>query len=301
MIYKSVSSKQIIAKVITDLRLQEEDHRISDMVEWVGEALDTIGAIRQFNIKVTGKEGEPLLVVKDFQTQLPNNIIKPLFIQYSNRVNGPFVPIKWNTNPISFRGKETTTTTTVNTAGNVDITYFTMDLMGISYEDAFALLAEDSSFKARVNSIITSENILLSRVVDSNYFSTSIKYTINSNYIKLNVKEGYIRLVYSCYPIDEDGYLLVPDDSSYRDAIYWYIVSKLYYPDWVNGTIRDKVYEHAESKWRFFAKQAYAVALMPDLGQLESMKDQWNKLFPELYEFDGNFSQLSERQILRNR
>lgn len=301
MIYKSVSSKQIIAKVITDLRLQEEDHRISDMTEWVGEALDTIGAIRQYNIKVTGKEGEPLLTISNYQAKLPDNIIKPIFIQYSNRVDGPFVPIKWNTNPISFRGEETAVNSTTNLMGTNDVTYFTMDLMGITFEEAMTLLAEDPAFAARVNAIMISDNILISRVVDANFFSTSLKYTINNNYIKMNVPDGYIRMVYTSIPVDEDNYPLVPDDSSFRDAIYWYIVTKLYYPDWVNGTIRDRVYEHAESKWRFFAKQAYAVALMPDLGQLESMKDQWNKLFPELYEFDANFSQLSERQILRNR
>jgi hypothetical protein len=301
MIYKSVSSKQIIAKVITDLRLREEDHRISDMTEWVGEALDTIGAIRQYNIKVTGKEGEPLLTISNYQAKLPDNIIKPIFIQYSNRVDGPFVPIKWNTNPISFRGEETAVNSTTNLMGTNDVTYFTMDLMGITFEEAMTLLAEDPAFAARVNAIMISDNILISRVVDANFFSTSLKYTINNNYIKMNVPDGYIRMVYTSIPVDEDNYPLVPDDSSFRDAIYWYIVTKLYYPDWVNGTIRDRVYEHAESKWRFFAKQAYAVALMPDLGQLESMKDQWNKLFPELYEFDANFSQLSERQILRNR
>jgi len=301
MIYKTTSSKEIIARVLTDLRLQENDHRISDMVEWVGEALDMIGSVRQYNVKITGKEDEPLLIVADYQAQLPNNLIKPIFIQYSNKPQGPFIPIKWNTNPVAFRGEDTSIEALPAQAGKDDIVYFTMDLMAIGYEEAMALLGADPGFAQRVNAIMVSENTLFTKIIDSNYFVNSIKYTINNNYIKLNVKDGYLKMVYLTSPTDEEGYPLVPDDSGFKDAMYWYIVKQLYYPDWALGTIRDKVYEHAESKWRFFAKQAYANAMMPDLGQLESLKDQWNKLFPELYEFDANFSQLSERQLIRNK
>ena len=44
MIYKLTSVKSVIAKVFTDLDLQEETHRVSDMIEWAGEALEKIGA-----------------------------------------------------------------------------------------------------------------------------------------------------------------------------------------------------------------------------------------------------------------
>lgn len=300
MIYNSVSSKEIISKVITDLKLQEEDYSIADMVEWIGESLDEIGAFRQHNVKVTGKEYEPLLQVTNFQARLPADLVKPVFIQYSKTVNGPFIPIKWNTNPIMFRGEETETFATSTTAGDNFIIYFTMDLLSITYDAALTLLNTDPVFKSKINAIITSEEDLRGTISEEDPDALSIKYTINNNYIKLNTSTGFIRMAYLARPLDEDNFPLVPDLQSFRNAMYWYVVMKIYYPKWALGRIRDRVYDHAESKWRFFAKQAYAEGIMPDLGQLESMKDQWNKLFPELYEFDSSFSHLSERQIIRN-
>ena len=56
MIYKLTSVKSVIAKVFTDLDLKEGDHRLSDMIEWAGEALEKIGSFPQFTQKVAGKD-----------------------------------------------------------------------------------------------------------------------------------------------------------------------------------------------------------------------------------------------------
>lgn len=300
MIYSTISSKQIVSKVITDLKLQDEDYAVNDMVEWIGEALDAIGSIRQHNIKVTGKESEPLLSVTNFQAKLPSDLVKPVFIQYSKTINGPFIPIKWNTNPIMMRGEETNSFNTDNVAGDNEIVYFTMDLLSLTYTEALAMLNNDPAFKSKINSIIVSEQCWKGKISKEDPEALSIKYVINNSYIKLNVETGYIRMAYTARPLDEDNFPIIPDLQSFRDALYWYIVMKIYYPQWALGRVRDRVYDHAEIKWRFFSRQAYAEAMMPDIGQLESMKDQWNKLFPELYEYDSNFSHLSERQIIYN-
>jgi hypothetical protein len=47
MINKLISSKSIIAKIIADLDLQEEEIKISDFIEWIGEANEKIGAVTQ--------------------------------------------------------------------------------------------------------------------------------------------------------------------------------------------------------------------------------------------------------------
>jgi hypothetical protein len=41
-----ISSKSIIAKIIADLQLEESDIRISDIREWILEAILKIGAIQ---------------------------------------------------------------------------------------------------------------------------------------------------------------------------------------------------------------------------------------------------------------
>ena len=47
MINKLISSKAVIAKIIADLDLQEDNMRISDMIEWIGESVSKIGSVNQ--------------------------------------------------------------------------------------------------------------------------------------------------------------------------------------------------------------------------------------------------------------
>ena len=73
MLYKNTSVKKVIAKVLTDNDVQEGDHRISDMIEWAGEALEKVGVFPSFINKITGKDDNPILVLSNYQTKLPND------------------------------------------------------------------------------------------------------------------------------------------------------------------------------------------------------------------------------------
>ena len=68
MITKLTSIQSVIAKVIADLNIQEDDLRISDVIEWVGEAIEKIGAVTQFIPKVSGEFGTPCTKVKCYQS-----------------------------------------------------------------------------------------------------------------------------------------------------------------------------------------------------------------------------------------
>jgi hypothetical protein len=43
---KLVSSKAVLAKIIADLDLKEDEIRITDVREWIGEAMEKIGAVQ---------------------------------------------------------------------------------------------------------------------------------------------------------------------------------------------------------------------------------------------------------------
>ena len=45
MIEKMVTSKTVIAKIIADLGLEEDDIKITDIKSWIGEAVSKIGAV----------------------------------------------------------------------------------------------------------------------------------------------------------------------------------------------------------------------------------------------------------------
>ena len=44
---KLISSKAVLAKIIADLDLKEDEIRITDVREWIGEAMEKIVAVQQ--------------------------------------------------------------------------------------------------------------------------------------------------------------------------------------------------------------------------------------------------------------
>jgi len=64
-----------------------------------------------------------------------------------------------------------------------------------------------------------------------------LQYFIKPGWIVTNQRHGFIKLAYKAIATDERGYPLIPDLSSYQEAIYWYVVMKLTFPKWLGGKL----------------------------------------------------------------
>jgi hypothetical protein len=299
MLYTTCSVKRIIAKVFTDLSLNESDHRISDIVEYAGEALEKIGAFPSFVNKVTGKDGTPLLTLTNYSVKLPCDFHNLIQVSYATTESGPYYPMRYGTG--NFDAGDPTITTTTSTvtsdiASTSDIVILAMSLYDLEYDDALALINAEPTTRSKLSAILTLTTPNFPGGVNPMGTTTDITYVITPGYIKTNVETGYIMLAYQAIPTDNEGYPLIPDDASFIEAIYWYIVMKLYYPQWVAGQIRDAVYYDARRSWNYFSKQAYGNALMPNTDSLESIKNSWLRLVPEINEHQSGFSTLGQAQ-----
>lgn len=303
MLYKNTSIERVIAKVFTDLDLKEETHRISDMIEWAAESLEKIGAFPSFSNKVTGKDGLPLLELTNYSTRLPADFHNLIQLSYSPTSTGPFYPMRYGTGNFDNGNPDVTNSTTVTTtvANTSDIVTLAMELYSYDYSTALAYINANPAIRSKLTAILNTTTPTLNfENGDGMATTTDLTYVITPGYIKTNVETGYLMLAYQAIPTDSKGYPLIPDDPAFIEAIYWYIVMKLYYPQWVSGQIRDAVYYDARRSWNYFSKQAYGNALMPNTDQLESIKNSWLRLVPELNEHASGFSTLGQEQKYYN-
>jgi len=300
MIYRLTSIKSVIAKVFSDLDLQEESHRVSDMLEWGGEALEKIGAFPYFTNKVTGLEGQPLLVLSNYQVKLPYDFYSLIQVAYSTSINGPYYPMRYSTGSFDINGTSTASTTITTTPSESDIITMAMSIYGLDYDATVTYLNTYPEKRTIINSLIAESydrgNGLTS--TEGNPMATTDDYTyvVTNGYIKTNVETGYIMLSYQAIPTDCEGYPMIPDEISFKEALYWYINMKLMYPKWCAGQVRDAVYYDARRSWNFYCKQAYGDALMPNTDKLESIKNAWVRLVPEIREHASGFSTLGQEQ-----
>jgi len=302
MIYKFTSVKRVIGKVFSDLHLQEGDHRVTDMIEWAGEAVKKIGAFPMLLTKVTGKGGLPVLAIDDYQAKLPCDLTTINQVAYAVTENGPFYPMTYAAGSFDPQVPNTDAATLDSAvASDRSIIDLAMTLYGDTYSEALTRINTYPNIKEQLAGLITGTSSAIRNAEKDNLsLSDSYTYVINGEYIKTNLRSGYLMVSYQAVPIDSEGYPMIPDDESFEEAIYWYINMKLTYPEWKMGRVRDAVYYDAKSSWNFYRKQAYASALMPNVDQLEAIKNAWVRLIPEIDEHTTFFSHLNDRQIIYN-
>lgn len=312
MVFKLVSSKTILAKVMADLNLSEEDMRISDMRSWIGEAVEKIGAVTELQHKVSGVDDVPYLKVEGHQAPLPCDLHQLDQVAFSFRECGPWFPMRKATGSFaawdehkkcgkcdSTRGCQCPPTLIPESV----LVQLTIDMFGgIPPEEALEQLNTNQNLRTILTKLINAGNYDLhgfAKAANVNG-SLDLQYSIKPGYIMTNVHSGFLKLSYNAIPLDEDAYPLVPDIASFQEAVYWYIAMKSLYPLYLrNGLDRERYYDIRRS-WNFYRQQAYAELLMPNADGLESLKNHWNKLVPEMNDHSTYYSHTGERQVYYN-
>jgi hypothetical protein len=246
MIYKYASIYEILEKLFRDTGMAD-DINWEDCVVWAGEALDAIGAYQQYIRKVTGDLENPCLDIVDFKAKLPCDFHKLEQIA----VNGYAARYAGNTFHHILDG---CMCTTQNSTAE-DVSLFT-DNWGNTF----------------------------SNLSGGNLKGLRQPYTfdINDNYITLNVQEGKVCIAYQAVPLDKNGFPMIPDKDSYKNAVTKYIIMKLDYQAWRTGKIADKVFQHSEREWLWYCGQAKGDGNTPNIDKMEQIKKQFIKLIPNI-------------------
>lgn len=299
MVYKLTSVKKVIAKVFADLDLKEGDHRLSDMISWSGEALEKIGSFPQFINKVAGKNDTPMLEISNYQAVLPFDLHRVIQVAYSPTTAGPYYPMRTASGSFDWERPSSTSTDVENVAATSSIVSLAMSMYDMTYAEALNKINSEPATKTLLNNLLKTTNDLTQpggAVIDTHDYT----YVITDNYIKTNVESGYLMVAYQAIPTDADGYPMVPDLISFQEAIYWYINMKLLYPQWMSGQVRDAVYYDARRSWNYYCKQAYGDALMPDRDEMQSIKNTWIKLIPDLNAHRNFYNTMGQEEIIYN-
>lgn len=299
MVYKLTSLKKVISKIFTDLDVKEGDHRISDIIEWSGEALEKIGAFPQFVNKVAGKNNVPMIELSNYQARLPYDLHKIIQVAYSPTETGPYYPMRTASGSFDWEIPSDESTDVEEVASTSSIVSLAMSMYDLSYEEALSKINTEASTRTLLNNLLKQEGDL-TQPGGSTTNTRDYTYVINDNYIKTNIETGYLMISYQAIPTDGDGYPMVPDIISFHEAIYWYVNMKLMYPQWRMGQVRDAVYYDARRSWNYYCKQAYGDALMPDRDEMESVKNTWLKLVPEINSHDNFFNTMGQEEIVYN-
>jgi hypothetical protein len=298
-IYKHVSSKEIVRKVFRDMKPNNADF-VHDAIEWIGEALEHIGASPQLCRK------QCVVDIKDHKACLPGDLY------YINQVA---------VNSCVSSSVDTQIDTVVNqieTLNSNIVTYSTLlstttvtgaDLNDTRIASNNQLRDLNVNLEVLTNMYFTGGSCLSPLQYGASTFHSSIHcdgcvnenirykdtYIIDCDHIKTSFATGKVCISYMAFPIDEECYPLVPDDISYREAMFWYIYKKLVLSG-TPGRNPKLGYEYAEQMWQVYCTQARNAANYPDIDKYESFMNQWVRLVPDINAHNSFFETLNDRE-----
>lgn len=312
MIYKYIRCESVIAKIMADLDSSEVRNRITDIREWIFEAVDKIGAPMQYIEKESGVDGEPVLEIHDGQVPLPSDLEQLDAVSYSLSPDGPWRPMLKETKTIkSFKSEppkqEPYAVTPVKPHNPNNLAIKEPDAIITENPKAQPHQPMQHKIYTSQSQFITENGMKYWDKVKPVYDHKKYSYWIKPGWIVTNRKIGFIKLNYKAVATDERGYPLIPDLSSYQEAIYWYVTMKLTFPKFLKGklggrSVRDnrQVYTYIQQQWNFYRNQAYAEAMMPTQDDMRTIKNDWLKLIPDVDADDYFFGPISDRERVYN-
>lgn len=256
---KTISLKTIIWDVYKNTGIQDEIN-FADLIEWAVTCLEKIYHPDVFERKVIGHKNLPDLDVTNYRFKIPCDLVHLVALS----VDG------YRALPATHSFHQ------IGSGECCDINNFESDIATGQYIDNFG-----NVFSADLGLNIAAQ---------------PVTYQLNNNWITLSVKTGKVCIAYLAHPVDCDGFPMIPDNVSFKEAITRCLIMRLDYIKWRQNPSDSglrALYEHSEQQYNFYVAQAINVAKLPDVDRMEGLKNQILRLKPSINEWYSNFKNLS--------
>ena len=263
-IEKYTSSEEIINRVFRDTNIQANLSQES-LINWIFEVFELIGFPLQYIPKSIGYLSDDSYNFTDYKVKLPCDFHR---LQAVSVDGYPVLPSQNTFNHLL--ANNCCTTTVVNGTE-------------ITFTDNFG------------NNFSNSQGIMPNTV--SGGYCT---FTINDNFISFSVKSGKACLAYWAIPVDKNGLPMIPDIEKYKIAVTKYLIMKLDYIGWRTGQVSSEVFKHSEAEYNWYIGSITSHLKMPNLEQMENLKNQIMRLKPNINEYNTFFANLNNPGSHRN-
>lgn len=304
MKYNLVTVDTILSKLSRELK--NTDINESDVIEWIGEAMDHL------KMPEIQEQAVAFLKVKNFESELPCNFASALqlanYTRYYEDCEKDFEVV------VTPGEKECIDFSSTNVSA-VDII---RSLIPKFKQEPFSYFDVPWGYNYWVASESFQKDFCPIRLADHVFFNSVVcqekvlykpdccteEYTIVGTMqrkFRFSFREGVVALVYNRLAVDPTtGYPLIPDDISHISAISYYVRWKIAESESWNGREGFKsISDENESKWLKYVKQAKNKSKMLDsLDQFQNNLEGSHYLIPDHNRYYKNFRNLGRTQTL---
>lgn len=124
-------------------------------------------------------------------------------------------------------------------------------------------------------------------------------FKVQGDILYTNMKEGALDIAYKAIVTDEEGYPMIPDDSTFIRALEQYIKKQWFTILFDMGRIQPAVLQNAQQEYAFYVAQAQNKLVMPTLSEIESLSNMWTSLLHKTNEFKTGFKTTGAKELLK--
>lgn len=129
--------------------------------------------------------------------------------------------------------------------------------------------------------------------------SHELTYKIQGSVIFTSMKEGKIEIAYNAFVVDEDGFPMIPDDSSFITALEFYIKKKYFTVLFDLGQINAGVFNQVCQDYAWAVGQAQSSLIKPTTDQMQSITNSLNTLIQRTNEHKSGFVNNGGKEFIR--
>lgn len=112
-------------------------------------------------------------------------------------------------------------------------------------------------------------------------------YKTDGGFILTSFADGPLTLYYGKVPTDRDGFLMIPSEGNYKEAITWFVKARL-----SGRGYRDPDYtgKEMDAKWEVFAGRARESITLPSVEKAQATADTLTRLLPQADYYDSFYT-----------
>ncbi len=275
MEYTRTSVKPVIAKVVRDVGKNTLDPGYVDSIlEWIPEAMEELQTTHEMVTKST-----PSLDCEGAYWTVNHAVPLPKGMVYLRAVE----------NEIGTRVRLGSDET--------DLTHPTTQAQ-TGHEGPFAGRATNfqqdaSEIVGGITDTVTDTSVPWdgSDIVEVDDSQTQAYYKVQGGCLQTSKESMFVKIHYDCIPVDKEGYPVIVDLHEYREAIYWYVLSKL-----IAAGFDHKLFKgmqgltYVQQKFEEYASLALGKIKIPDMDRMARLRDAFSLRLIPPYHFYEDFS-----------
>lgn len=134
---------------------------------------------------------------------------------------------------------------------------------------------------------------------NENLNTQDLTYKLQNSIIFTSIKEGTIEIAYHAIKVDKEGYPMIPENSSFIQALELYIKKKVFTILFDQGKINQAVLQNTQQEYAWYVGQAQRDLTMPTIDQMESISNMWCQLLQRNNEHSKGMKSLGRREYIK--